>query len=64
MKVQPINKVKRFSQQQKKYVQFEQPAAIKAYNENMGGVDRSDQNIGYTEFIFVEKVFVMIRLDI
>lgn len=45
VKVQPTVKTKRFSQKEKKYVQIDQPALIKTYNENMGGVDRSDQNI-------------------
>lgn len=44
--VLPVNKVKRFSQSEKKHVYIDQPRLIKAYNENMGGVDRSDQNIG------------------
>ncbi|XP_050305583.1 piggyBac transposable element-derived protein 3-like [Anthonomus grandis grandis] len=43
--VLPVNKVKRFSQAEKKHVYIDQPQLIKAYNENMGGVDRSDQNI-------------------
>lgn len=41
----PLNRVKRFSQSQKKHIQVDQPFLIKLYNENMGGVDRSDQNI-------------------
>lgn len=41
----PLNKAKRFSQAEKKHVFVDQPCLIKPYNENMGGVDRSDQNI-------------------
>ncbi|XP_030759385.1 piggyBac transposable element-derived protein 3-like [Sitophilus oryzae] len=42
----PLGKAKRYSQSEKKHVQVDQPCLIKLYNENMGGVDRSDQNIG------------------
>lgn len=42
----PLGKAKRYSQSEKKHVQIDQPCLIKLYNENMGGVDRSDQNIG------------------
>lgn len=41
----PLNRAKRFSQKEKKHLYIEQPRLIKLYNENMGGVDRSDQNI-------------------
>nr|CAH7758611.1 unnamed protein product [Callosobruchus chinensis] len=41
----PTQQVKRFSREQKKIIQVEQPSIIKKYNENMGGVDRADQNI-------------------
>ncbi|XP_036337526.1 piggyBac transposable element-derived protein 3-like, partial [Rhagoletis pomonella] len=41
----PIHAVKRYSRQQKKNIQVEQPHLINMYNANMGGVDRSDQNI-------------------
>lgn len=44
--VLPTTKVKRFSQKEKRHIFIEQPKLIKGYNENMGGVDRSDQNIG------------------
>lgn len=44
--VNPLNKTRRFSQKEKKYIYIDQPNLIKGYNENMGGVDRSDQNIG------------------
>lgn len=44
--VEPISKVKRFSQKDKKNILVDQPRIIKKYNENMGGVDRADQNIG------------------
>ncbi|CAH1988473.1 unnamed protein product [Acanthoscelides obtectus] len=41
----PTQQVKRFSQKEKKMIHVEQPCLIKQYNENMGGVDRADQNI-------------------
>ena len=43
--VKPIGSVSRYSQKLKKNVQITQPHLVKCYNENMGGVDRSDQNI-------------------
>lgn len=42
----PTLSVKRFSQKEKKHIYINQPHLIKKYNENMGGVDRADQNIG------------------
>ncbi|KAF9407002.1 hypothetical protein HW555_012826 [Spodoptera exigua] len=44
--VEPLQKAKRFSQEQKKYIHIDQPYLVKKYNENMGGIDRCDQNIG------------------
>ncbi|XP_063823717.1 piggyBac transposable element-derived protein 3-like [Ostrinia nubilalis] len=44
--IEPLQTTKRFSQNLKKYINIDQPHIIKLYNENMGGVDRSDQNIG------------------
>lgn len=44
-KVLPTVQVKRFSQKEKKIIYVNQPNIIKIYNENMGGVDRADQNI-------------------
>lgn len=41
----PTTQVKRFSQKEKKNIYIPQPNIIKKYNENMGGVDRADQNI-------------------
>lgn len=41
----PTLQVKRFSQKEKKNIHISQPCLIKKYNENMGGVDRADQNI-------------------
>lgn len=41
----PTNTVSRFSQKQKKKIAVPQPNVIKKYNQNMGGVDRADQNI-------------------
>lgn len=45
IKVYPTSQVKRFSQKEKKMIYIPQPRLIKKYNENMGGVDRADQNI-------------------
>ncbi|KAJ8914031.1 hypothetical protein NQ315_012055 [Exocentrus adspersus] len=43
--INPIRMVKRYSKQEKKSVSVPQPHIIKLYNANMGGVDRSDQNL-------------------
>nr|CAH7713554.1 unnamed protein product [Callosobruchus chinensis] len=43
--IEPVNPVKRYSQKEKKFVYIDQPHLVKLYNKNMGGVDRSDQNI-------------------
>lgn len=43
--VYPIKQVSRFSEKEKKRIQIPQPQLVHLYNENMGGVDRSDQNI-------------------
>lgn len=54
--VSPIHSVQRYSQKEKKIVQVEQPHLIYLYNSNMGGVDRSDQNISlYRSSIRGEK---------
>lgn len=44
--VLPSLPVSRYSQKDKKKITIQQPKLIKMYNENMGGVDRADQNIG------------------
>lgn len=41
----PLHPVTRYSQKQKMRIPVKQPQNIKKYNTNMGGVDRSDQNI-------------------
>lgn len=43
--IQPTHTVTRYSQKLKKNISVTQPHLIRVYNENMGGVDRSDQNI-------------------
>lgn len=43
--VLPTVQVKRFSQKEKRNIYVPQPNIVKVYNENMGGVDRADQNI-------------------
>nr|CAH7751981.1 unnamed protein product [Callosobruchus chinensis] len=45
MKVLPTTQIKRFSRKEKKVIYVPQPNIIKKYNENMGGVDRADENI-------------------
>ncbi|KAL1493569.1 hypothetical protein ABEB36_009272 [Hypothenemus hampei] len=41
----PTSNVTRYSHKEKKRVSVQQPRVIKMYNQNMGGVDRADQNI-------------------
>ena len=43
--VHPISNASRYSSSEKKRVQIEQPYLVKLYSENIGGVDRMDQNI-------------------
>lgn len=43
--VNPIRMVKRYSQKENKSILIPQPYIIQLYNQNMGGVDTSDQNI-------------------
>lgn len=43
--IDPVHKVTRYSQKEKKRIQVDQPHLIKLYNENMGGVDRLDENL-------------------
>lgn len=44
--LKPLHPVTRFSQKEKKRISVFQPHSIYVYNKCMGGVDRSDQNIG------------------
>ena len=41
----PMGKVKRWSKKDNKQVMVPIPQAVQAYNSNMGGTDRMDQNI-------------------
>lgn len=41
----PTSAVSRFSQKDKRKISVSQPNIIKKYNQNMGGVDRADQNL-------------------
>lgn len=43
--VYPTHSVGRYSLKEKKRIKVEQPHNIFAYNRNMGGVDRADQNV-------------------
>ena len=44
--IEPISSVERYSRKDRKRMQIPCPKAIKIYNNTMGGVDRSDQNVG------------------
>ena len=43
--IHPCKNVSRYSRQERKKIQIQQPRVISMYNRFMGGVDRSDQNI-------------------
>lgn len=43
--INPVAKVKRYSQAQKKHVLIDRPDIFGKYNESMGGTDRMDQNV-------------------
>jgi len=44
--VEPVDKVKRWSTRDKKYIEIDRPHVIKVYNEHMGGVDLLDSLLG------------------
>lgn len=43
--VQPVTKVRRYSQAQKNHIHVDRPAAFGKYNESMTETDRMDQNV-------------------
>ena len=43
--IEPIGSVRRWSRAEGRQINIAQPALINKYNNNMGGVDRMDQNI-------------------
>ena len=45
--IDPITNATRWDNSAKKKISVPQPSLIKKYNENMGGVDRLDQNVSY-----------------
>ena len=42
---EPLSKVKRYSQKEKKNIEVDCPLVIREYNNHMGGTDRQDQNV-------------------
>lgn len=43
--IAPLHSAKRYSYKEKKNISISQPHIVNAYNQNMGGVDRCDQNV-------------------
>ena len=44
--IDPMSNTERYSRKDRKRIRIQCPNAIKIYNSTMGGVDRSDQNVG------------------
>lgn len=44
--VDPTTYARRWSKSDRRFIQVPQPSIVSTYNENMGGTDRMDQNIG------------------
>lgn len=53
--VEPVTVAKRWSVSEKKTIRLPQPKLVHLYNQNMGGIDRMDQNMSQCRILFVEK---------
>ena len=57
--VNPIGKAKRYSKEERRIIEVDEPYAFRYYNQNMGRVDRMDQNItSYKITVRVKKWWI------